>query len=255
MSVPEISPEISEDELHALVDGHLDAARAAALGRSLADDPEVARRAETYRAQNRGLHRAFDGVLAEPVPLRMDPAAIRAGRRRAALGRAAAAAVLLLVGVSAGWLLRGGEPPAAVVGFADGALAAHRTFVSEVRHPVEVAAAQEAHLVRWLSKRLGRPIKAPSLVPLGYRLMGGRLLPAGDTPAAQFMYEDASGRRLTLYVHTDARDRDTAFRFVTKRGLSAFYWIDGGLGYALIGELDRATLHKVAETVYRDLSR
>ena len=33
----------------------------------------------------------------------------------------------------------------------------------EVAHPVEVGAAQEAHLLQWLSKRLGRKLAAPDL--------------------------------------------------------------------------------------------
>jgi anti-sigma factor RsiW len=37
----------------------------------------------------------------------------------------------------------------------DDAIAAHRTFSVETRHPVEVGAYEEAHLVQWLSKRLG----------------------------------------------------------------------------------------------------
>jgi anti-sigma factor RsiW len=72
------------------------------------------------------------------------------------------------------------------------AIAAHRRTFS-VRHPVEVGAGQEAHLVQWLSKCLGRPLVVPDLAAVGFRLMGGRLLPAEDGPAAQFMYENGKG--------------------------------------------------------------
>jgi hypothetical protein len=37
---------------------------------------------------------------------------------------------------------------------------------------------QEAHLIQWLSKRLGRQLIAPDLTAGGFQLMGGRLLPA-----------------------------------------------------------------------------
>ena len=40
---------------------------------------------------------------------------------------------------------------------------AHAVYVPEVRHPVEVGADQEAHLVQWLSKRLAVPVRAPAL--------------------------------------------------------------------------------------------
>ena len=44
-----------------------------------------------------------------------------------------------------------------------------------VRHPVEVAAAQQEHLGQWLSKHLGRPLKAPDFSTQGYELVGERL--------------------------------------------------------------------------------
>ena len=43
------------------------------------------------------------------------------------------------------------------------ALVAYAVYAPEVRHPVEVAATQQEHLVQWLSKRLGRPLKVPDL--------------------------------------------------------------------------------------------
>jgi anti-sigma factor RsiW len=124
-----------------------------------------------------------------------------------------------------------------------------------VRHPVEVGAAEQEHLVNWLSKRLGAKLRAPLLTKEGYELVGGRLLP-GDTGAvAQFMYQDAKGKRLTLYVsRLAAESRDTAFRFSQEDKVAVFYWIDGRLGYALSGELPKAELLEVATSVYRQLN-
>jgi anti-sigma factor RsiW len=49
---------------------------------------------------------------------------------------------------------------------------AHAAYVPEVRHPVEVAASEQQHLIAWLSKRLSRPLRAPSLDAAGYQLLG-----------------------------------------------------------------------------------
>ena len=65
------------------------------------------------------------------------------------------------------------------------ALAAHHVFAVDPRRPVEIAAAEETQLLRWLSNRLGRPLRPPELAPLGYRLIGGRLLPGGSGARAQ----------------------------------------------------------------------
>ncbi len=57
------------------------------------------------------------------------------------------------------------------------------------------------------------------------------------------MYQDAKGKRLTLYVsRLAAENRDTAFRFSQEDKVAVFYWIDGRLGYALSGELPKPEL-------------
>jgi anti-sigma factor RsiW len=189
------------------------------------------------------------------VPARLRIANIQSARRRKLRGaalRIAASLFLFAAGGAAGWVLHSAQqPPQAELALltAD-ALAAHRTFVVEVRHPVEVEAAQQAHLVQWLSRRLGRELVAPDLARLGYQLIGGRLLPAESGPAAQLMYEAAGGQRLTLYLRTEPHQDRTAFRFVDANGVGAFYWVDNGFGYAVSAAADRQTLLHVAELVY-----
>ena len=102
------------------------------------------------------------------------------------------------------------------------AIAGYRTFSVEARHPVKVDAGQEAHLVQWLSKRLGRQLVVPDLTAAGFRLMGGRLLPAEDRAAAQFMYQNSNGERLTLYLRAGVGD-EIAFRYHEEGFVGAFY--------------------------------
>jgi anti-sigma factor RsiW len=132
-------------------------------------------------------------------------------------------------------------------------------YSPEVRHPVEVAASEQAHLVQWLSKRLGKPLAVPDLSVQGYQLMGGRLLP-GDTGArAQFMYQDTSGIRLTLYLGAldtgpnGTAGGETAFRFTDDGPVPRFYWVDQGFGYALAGPLPREALLALARVVHGQL--
>ena len=85
-----------------------------------------------------------------------------------------------------------------------------------------------------------RSSSAPLLTNEGYELVGGRLLPGESGAVAQFMYQDAKGKRLTLYVsRLAAENRDTAFRFSQEEKVAVFYWIDGRFGYALSGELPK----------------
>jgi anti-sigma factor RsiW len=121
---------------------------------------------------------------------------------------------------------------------------------------VEVDATQQQHLVQWLSKRLNRPIKLPTLAPAGYELVGGRLLPGDQGARAQFMYQNANGERVTLYVGAiegAAGRGETAFRYTAEGGVASFYWVENGFGYALSGKLPRQGLLVLAESVYRQL--
>ncbi len=273
----------ARDALHAYVDGRLEPEERARVEARLTQHPEDAAAVQAYRLQNRDLRAAFTPVLDEPLPPALQAAVMtgtagtaegsaeaaprhRPGWARfgwarfgwARLGWAAAASVaLLMAGGAGGWLLHGWQGAALETGgaFAEQALGAHRVFVSEVRHPVEVGAEQEAHLVGWLSKRLGTELRAPDLRAAGFDLVGGRLLAEGARPVAQLMYEDARGRRLTLYLRAIEGAEETAFRFIEENGVAAFYWIDEDYAYALVAPLERDRLLDIAHLVYRDLER
>jgi anti-sigma factor RsiW len=136
------------------------------------------------------------------------------------------------------------------------AAVAHAVFSPDVRRPVEVSAENEDQLVAWLSKRLGTAVRPPKLGTLGFELIGGRLLPGNSGPVAQFMYQDATGQRLTLYVSTDnATNQDSAFRFAKEGQVNVFYWIDGKFGYALSAAIDKGRLAQIATAVYDQLDR
>jgi anti-sigma factor RsiW len=132
--------------------------------------------------------------------------------------------------------------------FAERADIAYAVYTPERRHPVEVAASEEEHLIAWLSKRLNRPLSVPSLQEYGYSLVGGRLLPGEAGPAAQFMYENRGGARLTLYVTGTARD-ENAFRLLRDGNRRTFYWISDGMGYALSGPIAEGKLRSIAVDV------
>ncbi len=246
---------MDDARLHAYVDGELDAEALAEAEDWLAGHPDDAKRARAYRSQRKILHALYDGVLDEPLPRTVLSAlAGRApGRGTAPWMRVAAAVAIFALGGIGGWFAHGlGPSTGGAPVFIDQAVGAHRVYVKEVLHPVEVGADQEAHLVAWLSKRLGHMVRAPDMTGAGFSLVGGRLLPDGGRTAAQFMYEDPGGRRVTLYVRPQGGD-DTAFRFVSDRGVSAFYWIDGPLAYALIGNVPREALLELSRIAYEAL--
>jgi anti-sigma factor RsiW len=243
---------LSESELQAYADDQLSPERQAEVEAHLAQVPEDAERVAAYREQGAQLRALFNPVLDEPIPHRLT---LLAPRRKFA--RYAVAAAWLLIGTALGWgaAVFTEEQPRGATSLAHRAAIAHVVYSPEVRHPVEVGAEQQEHLVRWLSKRLGADLRPPVLTSNGFELVGGRLLPGDRGPVAQFMYQDARGRRLTLYVaRATAGQADTAFRYTREDGVSVFYWVDASLGYALSAELPKADLLDVATAVYKQLN-
>ena len=244
---------ITETDLHAYADAQLDDSRRVQVAAHLADEPAAAESVRVWRELNEALRAQYNPVLNEPVPQRL--LAARMPRRR--WPSFALAAGVIGLSFALGWLSHSYRPDRFVeaAGLPRRAAVAYAVYAPEVRHPVEVGADQQDHLVKWLSKRLGNDLKVPLLTQQGFELVGGRLLPGGKGPGAQFMYQDAKGQRITLYVSArDAEPRDTAFRFSQEDRVAVFYWIDGKLGYALSGEMDRARLLAVATVVYRQLN-
>lgn len=255
-----MSEPITEADLQAYADGVLPAERRAAVAEWLAAHPEDAERIEAYRHLAQELRGTYQGVLDEPVPDRLMRSVGGARARRAAV-MAAWIAIGVALGALAGWQLhelRLGALPAAesAAAMAHRAAVAHATYSPEVRHPVEVGADQEAHLVTWLSKRLGTQLRAPKLEAVGYTLVGGRLLPGEHGPVAHFMYQCNRGTRVTLYVRSDmASNRSTAFRYSREGAVDVYYWVDSKLGYAVSsGDISKELLLTVANAAYQQLN-
>lgn len=249
---------ITEHDLHAYADGALDGPARAAVEAYLAEHSAAAEEMAGWKRQNETLRALYGHVATEPVPPRLNAYRIERESRIDAVrwSRMAAAAVLLFAaGTAGGWYghtLYAPETPAQVA-LVDEAMEAHRVYSGEVVHPVEVWAGEKDHLQSWLSKRLARPLTVPDLRADGLTLVGGRLLPAANGPAAQFMYEDDTGRRVTLYIIPAKEGRETSFHYASLDRLEAFFWTDEAISCALVGDLPRDRLQQIATQAYKQL--
>jgi len=264
---------MNPDEIHALVDKLQPEAQQQALESLALKDPQAAETLTSWLKQRAGLRELHRDVLDEPIPASLLQAAgrfsalqqdLNSGWRQAGI----AAGVVLAFGV--GWISHGqlvaNQAPSAILAkamaeheFVRQASFAYAVYMPEKRHPVEVTAAEQDHLVQWLSKRLGRPLKVPKLSAQGYELVGGRLLPGEMGARAQFMFQNTEGQRITLYLgaidqKTDKVDQgETGFRYESDGPVSSFYWVDQGFGCALSGQINREKLIALATLVYQQL--
>jgi len=250
---------IGELEINALVDGELTGEAADDARRAIEDDEGLEAVAIWGDTLNRRLHSAFDGVLARPMPTGTSGLLQQRSGYRFPSGarRLAAAAAIAAIAAGIGYFAGTADLAMSTVPahFAQLALGAHQVYASEVRHPVEVAGADQLHLGQWLSKRLDVDFAVPDIKDTGFVLLGGRLLAEGERPAALLMYEDATGHRITLYIEKSSPAGGTALRYTSNGPLAAYYWIDSPLACAISGDLASDQLKAVAQRVYTELEK
>lgn len=259
---------VTDSDLHAYVDNQLDPERRKDVEAHLKTHPDAAELVNDYRVLNQSIRNLYDPVLdAEPPSvLRRIRQPLQTSKPRR-LPRAIAASVWLAIGGIVGWsahspqllmLAQSGFKPKTdgqETDLVQPASFAHAIYSVETKHPVEVGADQQKHLTGWLSKRLHTDIKAPDLSKHRFRLIGGRLLPSTNRMAAQFMYQRADGNRITLYIRRgDWGGTKTAFHYSNQNGISVLYWIDGELGYALSGKINKEELLQLSEQVYQQIN-
>ena len=260
---------IDASELHALVDGELDPARQAEVEAWLTRNPEDAKRVAGYRAQNAGMHALFDGIIDEDLPpiIASELVVHRQWLHRG--GAIAAGIALMIAGAVVGWVARGEMAPSN-----DGT-----TQVAQAAPPIDtkelmvraamahtVNSDEDLHLAssenlsdtsQYMTTRMGETVRVPQLSSLGYELIGSRVLPDTAGPAAQFVFEETDGARVTLYVRGEAAD-GVDITYALADDLTMFYWNDSNHSYALVREIDdetgREALLKAAKAVYRQIA-
>lgn len=256
---------INDELLSAWVDGELGPVEHARVQDWLRLHPQDMARVKAWAADRAALGEMCRPLVEDPVPAAL---AKTVWRRRAPSGwaLAASAAGLILTGALIGgasawhWeqqqhalemaQLRTQLAIGTAQGWVERAAFAHDVYVAEPRHAVEVKA-QEEHLSRWLTRRIGIPVKLFDLREHGFELVGGRLLPDGPGKSAQLMYEDAQRHRVTVYLRKPETGTDAEFRYERHGELGMFYWIEEGAGYALVGGLPKGVLLALARSIYR----
>jgi len=254
--------DFSDTELSAWLDGEGDATQREQVETWLREHPEAAARTRLWAADRDALRARFDPVRGEPVPERLERL-VHAAANRGRWAQAAMAAGLLVAGGLLGSVLtwqwqgqRAGRLVAAAqagtpAGWVTRAAYAHSVFTPEPRHPVEVRA-QEEHLSRWLTRRIDIPVQLFDLRSEGFELMGGRLLPDAGGKSAQLMYENPlTKERVTVYLRKPEADAPTTFRYLQQGELGLFYWVEPGVGVALVGALPKERLLALAHAVYK----
>lgn len=240
---------ITDNDLHAYVDGELDVQRRNEIEAWLESNPDGAARIRSYREIGNRLHTHFDSILDEPAKLAVPVIETSLFN----LARVAAVAGLMVLSGLFGWQfdkLRSTVPTPTIVNLVQPASFAHRVYATDTDYPVEISAANQALLNNWVMRRMHTQLKAPNLTIEGLKLVGGRLLPSTNRMAVQFMYEDQQGQRVTVYVRRISDHKQGVdFKYKEQGDLHVYYWTNDQMGYAVTGEQSELSLISIASAV------
>jgi anti-sigma factor RsiW len=268
-------------DLHAYVDDCLEPDERLAFEQRMAQNPALARRAVLWRAQNNAIRTAFDGEggRAFPVsiirhqnetfgraarsgtagakpsgeqPPRATLSAVAESRRPSAkiiardafrpsllwrLGVATLSFCLAWVWAAAATVVPGKR-------LGEAGVAAFQAFARPGAEPVEFATSDMSEAQAWLTTRLARPVYLPA-TPAAVKLIGTRIAPYPGAPAAFLVYK-SQDRAIGLLVQSLDAPTTAAPQLLAADGGAAAIWTWRGQGLALVGDLDGASLLKIA---------
>jgi len=288
-SSTEIDCREAERRIHLYVDAELAPEECVALEVHLAGcDVCTGERAmlEKTRAALRARSAEEDhapALLVERIRGDIGRQARREGRSRlvwaARLGIAAVA-----LGVATFALLGGDDEPAATSKVTPSTGVVQRSVdVHTLDVPVDIASPDPARIAAFLEPRLRARVRVPRLDGAGLSLAGARVVSAAERRAAQLVYEDGLGARVTVLVVPD-RDGDlrravvgraAAARPITSGVQTAGFLSEGGGGdvrgqaggnavrllhdgstlFALVGGLSDDNMDRIAKAIAPELPR
>jgi anti-sigma factor RsiW len=258
--------DIQEDDLHAYVDNQLSAEKVEAVEVLIRKNPEIAQQVHEWQQQNNAIAELFDKEEFTEIPEQLNvkhlnkkltPIEKITNKTTSWFYSIAASLFLMVISGSMGWFAHDFSQPMSqnTKNFVNSAISAHQVYTVEVLHPVEVNANKQTHLVAWLSKRIDHPLTVPNLKEYDYNLLGGRLLAMREgRPAAQLMFENTEGKRVTLLISKNLSYHDQAFHLKNEDKINAFYWMDANVAYSVTGEMSSKSLRKLSTSVYQQLN-
>jgi anti-sigma factor RsiW len=244
--------------LNAYVDGALAPSQASRVEAYLATHPSEAARLESYRRQDARLRTAFDPLRPENPPPELAAMSAKLSKNLARhqrirdVARYAAVAVLCLSAAAAGRWSADVAP-----GYDDSTVLAQSRIATDAyrlvtTHPDQKnsldRSATPAQLGDWLGEGDSK-IHIPRLQLLGYRQIGGQVLPTGAGPAVQLIYNDEKKGPFSLYVARAPDCLRAKPRYTRDGDLSLMSWCRNRAVFMLIGKLDRTAMNWIVDAV------
>lgn len=244
---------ITEDDLHAYVDGFLNADDRLRVERYLESHPEAATRIAAWQEANEMLRRGLAHKAKEPLPSSLNVqrlAEARLARTWQPQRIAASLFLALAIGAGTGWWAHGPGQQTGLTALGHQAAVAQRVFVADNDRPVELTSADLTQKVGWNNTNEARHVTAPDLSEAGYKFIGSRLVATDQGAAPMFIYQNAQGGRISIFVRVmEAIDTNAPMRPIDSNNASGFAWSRDGIGFGVISSEPEPRLHELSNQV------
>jgi anti-sigma factor RsiW len=239
---------ISDEDLHAYIDGALKEGRVLAVRDALARNAALAERAALFQADKAMLKAVYAPLAKRPLPPEWIARVHRQARPRVPWRLAAgaiAAAILVLAGGSLAWRqyapARDGDLVSAALDARDGTRAPEQHIaLSDIVQAHRYDAA--------LRQTVASNVHIPDLSRMGYRLRGLRLYGT----AAELLYQGPQGRPFTLYMRRS--DGSAHFDQFGRGSLRVCVWQDDQISTVMVGDISVAAMQRLAILTYTGLT-
>jgi anti-sigma factor RsiW len=249
--------EIAELELHAFIDGELDAEQCRAFEAKMKVYPALAERMAAFRADKDMLKRVYAPAADSPIPtewIALALGSVAPSRNPISwpiswrlVGSIAAVVALSVIGAVSYWE----RQPSGASDVVQAALDA-RTNAAHAQETIPIPAGAEiGKYSAVLSSTVALKVRAPDLRRMGYRLTGILLYPHSPA-AAELLYRDGKNRSFTLYLRrSDGKPRFDQFE---RDGLRVCVWQDEVLSTVMAGDVSTAAMQRLASLAYTGLT-
>jgi len=240
---PHIDQKVTEEEVHAFIDGELSADRAHVVEAAIKADPALADIVAAYQADKIFMKRLYGPLVNRPVPQHLvelalghgasDGAVVRPVGRWRIYGAVAAMLALLVTGVGLITRMPGND------------------VVSEALDARSRTLALAEDMGRYneaLSRIVDAKVKVPDLSRAGYQLAGVGI----EDDAATIAYRDSQGGLFTIYLRSS--DGTVRFDQFKQADLRICIWQDDRLSMVMAGEMSAAVMQKLASMAYVGLT-
>lgn len=253
---------IRERDIHAYIDGHLDARREKLVEAYLDHNPEVAAEVRDYIEYNMLLKEAYAPVEEEDVPARLMAALNRPARNFwQPMMKMAAVVALCALSVGLGRMSAyQGQDGAAGNEMVNHFLqqiatnSAGDLYTEASLATLDVGTNVEADPLNWLTQKLALEMQAPDLASAGYVMTGRRLVTRGTQEFVELTYQGDDQKELQIYMKTRWDKQPPAVEFAHQDGTSIAYWQEGPLVYAVTGVLNEQNATEIAGLVRESMA-